>query len=182
MISAEREKVLVERSLAGDDLAFDELVRAHGDRLFRLTRYVCGDLPDEADDVFQETFLTAFRKLGRFRRDARLGTWLHRIAANLCLLKRRKKRRERLESLEGRDFPDRSGPEESARREELRASVARALAAVPADYRLVLMLADVEGLPNAETARRLGLSVAAVKSRLHRGRELLRLRFAEALA
>lgn len=182
------EQELIERSLRGDVEAFGGLVRRYEGRIYRLAKTVCAALPAEADDVYQETFVTAFKKLPGFRRESELGTWLYRIAANLCFMKHRKKKREPVVSLLDRphdhdeerehQFPDwEPTPEEIARKKELADHVGKALAALPVDYRLVVTLRDVEGLSNEQTAEILRLSVAAVKSRLHRGRLFLRQEF-----
>lgn len=178
------ERALIARSQKGDTKAFSRLIHSHEDKIFRLARQVCVGLPAEADDVYQETFLTAFKKIRGFRKDSDLGTWLYRIAANLCWLRFRKKKREPLEHLsDGRQFRDlEPTPEELAGKKELTARVAQALSEVPADYRLVLILCDVDQLSNAEAARILKLSLPAVKSRLHRGRAFLRRRFESYLA
>lgn len=186
------ERELIEKSRAGDGDAFARLIGRYEDRIFRLAKNVCAGLPAEADDVYQETFLTAFRKIRGFRGDAELGTWLYRIAANLCFMKHRRKKREPFVPLLDRphshdhdaaahQVPDRRPtPEEEAGKKELTAQVTRALAALPVDYRLVLTLRDVEGLSAEETGKILGLGVAAVKSRLHRGRLFLRDEFERA--
>lgn len=179
------ERRLIERSRRGDAEAFGLLVRKYEDRIFRLAKSVCSRLPSEADDVSQETFLTAFKKLDTFREEAELGTWLYRIASNLCLMKRRAKGRERTVPLEDRtrapsgeaepQYPDRQlTPEERAGKKELVEQVGRALSALAPDYRMVVTLRDIEGLSNERTAEVLDLSVAAVKSRLHRGRLALK--------
>ncbi|MFA6092572.1 MAG: sigma-70 family RNA polymerase sigma factor [Elusimicrobiota bacterium] len=181
------EEELIEASKRGDSEAFGRLVRKYEDRIFRLARSVCAAAPSEADDVHQETFLTAFKKIGDFRGEAGLGTWLQRIAANLCWMRLRDKKRAKLVPLPGGedgegggDLPDLSPlPEEAARKTQLREAVIKALSELPEDYRLVVTLRDVEGLCAEETAKALDLSVAAVKSRLHRGRSLLRDRFNE---
>lgn len=188
------ERALIEKSQRGDAEAFGRLVRRYEDRIYRLAKTVCAGLPAEADDVYQETFLTAFKKLKGFRQEADLGTWLYRIAANLCFMRHRKKKREPFVPLLDRphdhdeehapfEFPDwEPTPEEAARKKELVEQVGRALAALPVDYRLVVTLRDVEGLSNEKTARILDLSVAAVKSRLHRGRLFLRQEFERAFS
>lgn len=183
-----RIRALVEKARGGDAAAFDALVRGHQDAIYRMARHVCAEAPGEVDDVFQDTFVTAFKKLKGFRGDADLKTWLYRIAANLCLMRyRRKKSRPEVPMLDRpdedglsrpMDFPDAAPqPEEAARRKELTDAVSSALAELPVDYRLVLTLRDVEGLSAEETGRILKLSVPAVKSRLHRGRLFLRDRF-----
>ena len=183
-----RTQNLIERSRDGDAEAFDALVRGHQDQIYSLARHVCATAPAEADDVYQETFLTAFKKLKSFRGDSDLKTWLYRIASNLCLMRHRKKRAEPFVPMLDRpdengdfhpmDFPDAApAPDEVARCKELSDAVAASLAELPVDYRLVLTLRDVEGLSAEQTAKILKLSVAAVKSRLHRGRLFLRDRF-----
>ncbi|OGR95804.1 MAG: hypothetical protein A2V88_13905 [Elusimicrobia bacterium RBG_16_66_12] len=185
------ERDLIERSRSGDVQAFSRLIGRYEDRIYRLAKHVCVGLPAEADDVYQDTFLTAFKKLKSFRGDSELGTWLYRIASNLCLMRRRKKSSEPfvplLDSPHDHDdgaahqFRDWSTtPEEAANKKELVEKVTGALAKLPMDYRLVLTLRDVEGLSTAETAKILKLSVAAVKSRLHRGRLFLRDEFERA--
>ncbi len=159
-------------------------MRLYEDRLFRRAQSVCARLPAEADDVAQETFLAAFKKLPGFRAESGLGTWLYRIATNLCWMKMREERSKHSVPLTEGDagshppserFHDRSpGPEEAARKGELRLAVSQALGLLPVEHRLVLTLRDIEGLSAQETARALKLSVAAVKSRLHRGRRMLK--------
>ncbi|MEK7233259.1 MAG: sigma-70 family RNA polymerase sigma factor [Elusimicrobiota bacterium] len=185
------ERDLIERSRSGDAQAFSCLVGRYEDRIYRLAKHVCVGLSAEADDVYQDTFLTAFKKLKYFRGDSELGTWLYRIASNLCLMRRRKKSSEPFVPLldrprdhddgEAHQFRDWSPtPEEAANKKELVEKVTGALAKLPMDYRLVLTLRDVEGLSTAETAKILKLSAAAVKSRLHRGRLFLRDEFERA--
>ena len=183
-----RQGSLIAKARGGDTAAFDSLIRGHQDAIYRMARHVCAAAPGEADDVFQDTFLTAYKKLKGFRGDADLKTWLYRIASNLCLMRYRKKAsRPEVPMLDRPDedgvarpldFPDAAPiPEEAAGRKELTDAVAAALAELPVDYRLVLTLRDVEGLSAEETGRILKLSVPAVKSRLHRGRLFLRDRF-----
>jgi len=185
----ESEAALITRSKRGDAKAFSSLVSRYEGRIFNLAHKVCSGLPAEAEDVYQETFLTAYKKLSGFRQDSNLGTWLYRIASNLCWMRLRKKRSEPVvpildhphhpEHAGGlssgpvfRDWSD--GPEELSRKKILREAVEAALAQLPVDYRLVVVLRDIEGLSSEETARVMKLSVAAVKSRLHRGRLFLR--------
>ena len=185
------ERDLIEQSRNGDAEAFTRLIARYEDRIFRLAKHVCVGLSADADDVYQETFLTAFKKLKSFRGDSELGTWLYRIASNLCLMRRRKKKSEPFVPLLDRphDHEDAPAhqfrdwlptPEEAASKKELVQKVSGALAKLPMDYRLVVTLRDVEGLSAEETAKILKLSVAAVKSRLHRGRLFLRDEFERA--
>lgn len=184
------ERTLIEKSRGGDAEAFGRLVGRYEDRIYRLAKNVCAGLPAEADDVYQETFITAFKKLKGFRGESDLSTWLYRIASNICFMRHRRKKREPFVPLLDRphDHDEEEGkahqyrdweptPEEVAGKKELVEHVSRALAALPVDYRLVLTLRDIEGLSNEKTAEILKLSVPAVKSRLHRGRLFLRDRF-----
>lgn len=179
------ERAQIELSRNGDAAAFTRLVRRYEGRIFSLAKSVCAGLPAEAEDVYQETFLTAFKKIRGFRGEAELGTWLYRIAANLCFMRHRKKKREPFVALLDRPHDHDDGnahqfrdweptPEEIAGKKELVDQVSKALAALPVDYRLVLTLRDIEGLSNEKTAEILELSLPAVKSRLHRGRLFLR--------
>jgi RNA polymerase sigma-70 factor (ECF subfamily) len=193
----EPEADLIARSKKGDADAFSALVSRYEDRIFNLAHKVCAGMPAEAEDVYQETFLTAFKKLSHFRADSNLGTWLYRIASNLCWMRFRKKRAEPVvpildqphhhdgetDPATGAHFRDWSdGAEELARKNVLREAVETALAELPVDYRLVVVLRDIQRLSNEETAKVMKLSVAAVKSRLHRGRLFLRDRLDQAVA
>jgi RNA polymerase sigma-70 factor (ECF subfamily) len=141
----------------------------------------------DAEDVTQDVLLQVVRKLPTFRGDAAFPTWLHRVTVNAALLHRRRQavRQEKglsqslthpgegepaLESSPGR-FP---GPEAQILEDEMQQLIEKAIAALPELYRQVLVLADVEGWPNADIAAHLRLSLPAVKSRLHRARSLLR--------
>lgn len=185
MTAMTTERRLIELSRGGDAAAFTQLIGRYEDRIFRLAKHVCVGLPSDADDVYQETFLTAFKKLKTFRGDSELGTWLYRIASNLCLMRRRRKKSEPFVPLLDRphehdDAPPRQfrdwapTPDEVASKKELIDKVSQALAKLPMEYRLIVTLRDIEGLSGEETARVLKLSLAAVKSRLHRGRMFLR--------
>ncbi len=185
-----KESELIEKSKAGDVEAFSQLIRNYENKIFSLAHHVCAGMPSDAEDVYQETFLSAFKNIKGFKNRSNLGTWLYRIAANLCWVRFRKKKREPVVSILDRNrtnedeiqwefkdwFPN---PEEISRKKELLEAVAKALSELPSDYRLVLTLRDIEGLSAEETAKILKLSIPAVKSRLHRGRIYLRERFEE---
>jgi RNA polymerase sigma-70 factor (ECF subfamily) len=177
------EAELIARSKSGDPEAFSALIGRYEDRIFNLAHKVCAGLPAEAEDVYQETFLTAFKKLPKFRAESELGTWLYRIASNLCWMRLRKKKSEPLVVPMGEVQDDESGPlfkdwsagpEELSRKKALRDAVERAMGELPVEYRLVLALRDIQGLSGEETAEVLKISLAAVKSRLHRARLFLR--------
>ncbi|HOW27667.1 MAG TPA: sigma-70 family RNA polymerase sigma factor [Elusimicrobiota bacterium] len=184
------ETELIARSQQGDGTAFSQLVRLYGDRIFNLSHHVCAGAPSEAEDIYQETFVTAFKKIRQYQSRSHLGTWLYRIAANLCWMKLRRRKNERtvpiVTSMPG-EGPDegvsenilkdpKGDPAKRAHRKEVQEVVTAALEALPVDYRLAVVLKDMQGLSNEEIAKILNLSLPAVKSRLHRGRLLLRTR------
>jgi RNA polymerase sigma-70 factor (ECF subfamily) len=170
---AERDDDLVRRSLAGDAAAFGELVERHQTRVFNVALRVLGNA-DDAHDAAQDAFLTVFRKLSSFRGDAAFTTWMHRVTVNACYDILRKQRRQpvlRLASDEGHAPPD-TGPPVPDHADETVGGIdaARALAEIPEEYRIVLVLADVHDLPYEEIARVLDVPIGTVKSRVHRGR------------
>lgn len=181
---------LFERLRAGDGAALEALMERFASRVYRVAHGVTGNAPD-AEEVVQDVFLTLFRKAASFEGRAALGTWLYRIAVNTALNKRRGKRAQVEESLEdhlprytadGHREGDRSFlladwsrmPDEVLLSEEGRAVVRTAIESLPAHYRAVLVLRDVEELSSEEVAEIVGETVASVKSRLHRARQALR--------
>jgi RNA polymerase sigma-70 factor, ECF subfamily len=174
MDDQEPDERLVRRHLEGDPRAFEQLVLRHRTRIYNTCLRVLGD-PEDAQDAAQETFLSALRTLDRFRGDAALTTWLHRIAVNACYDRLRKKRREPM--LHVALDPDEAsrpepGPPQPDHADEVAgtADVAAALARVQAEFRVAIVLADVQDLPYEQIARILGVAVGTVKSRVHRGR------------
>src|SRR5262249_36210712 len=155
-------------------------------RIYHLARRMLGSDAD-AEDVTQDVLLQVVRKLDTFRGEAALPTWLHRITVNAALAHRNKQvMRQRHQVPDPLDHYLANGrhttpirpwsvePEKQVLDQETHQLIERAIAGLPEIYRDVYVLADVEGLPNADIAQMLGLSVAAVKSRLHRGRLLMR--------
>jgi RNA polymerase sigma-70 factor (ECF subfamily) len=169
---------LVELAQAGDIGAFAEIVRRHERRL-RIVLLRILDDPRDVDEAVQDAFVQAWRNLDGYRADAALFTWLYRVGVNAALARLRRKRHPTagLESLpdEGaRDVADELVPERSAEAHETREQVLAALAQLPFEYREAVVLRDLAGLSNAEVARALDISLAAAKSRIHRGRLQLR--------
>ncbi|MBI5069253.1 MAG: sigma-70 family RNA polymerase sigma factor [Deltaproteobacteria bacterium] len=183
---------LVTLAAAGDGVAFGELVARHQDRVYAVAMHLLRDAA-EAEEVVQETFLAALEKLPGFRGDAAFTTWLHRVAANAALMRLRKRRRapdtlaeEPMDELlprfdaQGHLLADGPGHDWAKRADEqladrqVRQAVEAAVQNLPEDYRIVFLLRDVEGLSSESMAELLGVSVAAVKSRLHRARLALR--------
>jgi RNA polymerase sigma-70 factor (ECF subfamily) len=157
---------LVRRHLAGDRQAFAELVRRHERRVYNLAYRMLGR-SEEAADASQDVFVTCLRKLGGFKGTAAFTTWLHRVTLNVCYDSLRKRGRE--EPVE--EVPEaRSSGVDVAESTATAVDVHRALQRVPEDFRAVLILHDVQGVPYEEIAEALGAPVGTVKSRLHRGR------------
>jgi RNA polymerase sigma-70 factor (ECF subfamily) len=165
------ERELVERAAAGDLDAFAEIVRTYERRIASVLYRLLDDRRD-VEEATQDVFVQAWRNLRRFRGHAHLFTWLYRIAVNEALMRRRR-RQPALQDLDER-LPAAPDPEPG-----LRDVLLRALAALPFEYRAPVVLRDVEGLTNAEVAEALGISVAAAKSRIHRGRLQIRDALAE---
>jgi len=172
----ETDRALVARAQEGDERAFEALVGRHAGRVHRLVTRLLGG-QNAAEDVTQETFVRAWRALPSFRGDAEFSTWVHRIAVNESnrLLAREARREivlyedvmEKAPDLAA-DVPERAESSERRHRLEL------LLAELPAQYRAPVVLRDVEGYSNEEAAALLELDVRNFKSRLHRGRMVLR--------
>jgi len=174
---------LVRRVQAGKTEAFEELVRRYERKVYNVVYRLMGNEQD-ATEAMQDTFLRAYRFIGKFQFKSSFFTWLYRIATNTSLTKLRQRKSPVVMSLdepvgEGRDLalevPDyKYNPEKMMRQRELRTALKDAVDGLPPDYRSVVVLRDLEGLSNEEVSKILKLSVPAVKSRLHRGRLALR--------
>ncbi|MFB3895250.1 MAG: RNA polymerase sigma factor [bacterium] len=178
------EQELIARSKSGDETAFTELVNRNERKIYTLAYHLVNNRED-AEDILQETFLRAYNHLGSFRGDSNFNTWLHRITTNLVISRFRKrtiktdsidepiiidhKEIKQREIVDWSDIPDRS-----LLKKELNEKIDTAIAALPIEYRTVITMRDIEGLSNEETGKILGISVAAVKSRLHRARLFVR--------
>ncbi|HJZ57260.1 MAG TPA: sigma-70 family RNA polymerase sigma factor [Gemmataceae bacterium] len=164
---------LVARLRAGDEDAYEALFRAHSGALLAVARRFLGDTDDAADAV-QDAFVSAFRALGSFEGGARLGTWLHRIAVNACLMKLRGRKRSRLVPLDESHAPACRSEDDHLGRAEVADRVWACIDRLPPAYRAVIRLRDIEGVGTAEAAGRLGTNEGAVKVRLHRARQALK--------
>ena len=183
--SAEPEAKLVARLKRGDEAAYETLVRTQLPRMLNVARRLM-DNDEDARDVAQDAFLSAFKAMSSFAGESKLSTWLHRIVVNTALMRLRSRRRRPEEPLEPllpafkedghhvSEFTTWSSAEDSVALGETRAAVRAAINRLPEGYRTVLMLRDIEGFDTAETATALGITENAVKIRLHRARQALR--------
>ena len=178
------EAPLVARAKAGDAEAFSELVSKYERKIFRLAKNITRN-DEDAEDVLQDAFLKAYEHLDRFEGHSKFYTWLVRIAVNEALMKLRKRKSGKTVSLDepldaGDEFMQREiavwdgNPEQQYSGEEMKKILEDALDSLKPDFRTVFTLRDIEELSTEETADALGISVAAVKSRLLRARLALR--------
>jgi RNA polymerase sigma-70 factor (ECF subfamily) len=152
---------------------FELLMRRYNQRTFRVVRGIVSS-DAEAEDVTQEAWVAAYRNLGSFEGRAAFATWLTRIAIRRAMA--HVQRGRDMQSLDELDAPlpdAQNGPDEQTQREQLGRILERAIGELPANYRIVVMLRDVEGMDTAETATVLGVSEANVRVRLHRARGAL---------
>ncbi len=191
------ESELVQRLRGGDSGALEAVMERFTPRVYRLAFGITQN-PEDAEEVVQDVFLTVFRKIHSFEGRSALGTWIYRVTMNIALMKRRRQRTDREVPLEsqlptfrpdGRREGDPANlradwsqtPEEALLSQETHEILHQAIAALPAPYRAVLVLRDVEGISNEEAASVVGASVAAVKSQLHRARLAVRERLTDHL-
>jgi len=174
---------LVARWQAGDQSAFEQLIRRHERRVFGLLMRMLGNRED-AEDVAQEAFLSLHRHGHRFRHQARFSTFVFRVAANAALNRRRtlgrknaRIRQLKLRQEAGSDLPSAPrDPESMAAGAQIQAQVQEALLRLPDDLRMATVLYDIEGLSYREIATVLKIPEGTVKSRIHRARSALRAR------
>jgi RNA polymerase sigma-70 factor (ECF subfamily) len=173
------ERILVASAAAGSRDAFDELVVRHQMRIYKLARMLTGGDAD-AEDLVQETFVRAFRGIGRFRGESSFNTWLHRIALNVIksYLSRRSRQVQIAPSPPGDEsdaLVDRVPSNEDLETATVqRDAIDRALATLPEELRLLVTLRDVQGLEYHEIATLVGLPIGTVESRVFRARQRLR--------
>lgn len=180
------EAQLIESLRAGDEAAYEYMMREHGGRMLAVARRLLRH-EEEARDALQDAFVQAFRHIGRFEAQAKLATWLHRIVVNAALMRIRSRQRhpeQSIEQLLPRYAEDGHrilvGPitevtaEQIAGDEERRQRVRQAIDRLPESYRTILLLRDIEQFDTAQTAEILDVSDSVVKTRLHRARQALR--------
>jgi RNA polymerase sigma-70 factor (ECF subfamily) len=174
---------LVAQAQGGKLEAFEELLRRHSQMVYRTLMAILGN-PADAQDAMQDALLSAFKHIGGFQGRSKFSTWLVSIARNAAL--QRLRLRKNFENLDEGGFSEegefcprqvrtwQDNPEQSYSKSEMRQLVEKGILALPANYRVVVMLRDIEQLSADEVARQLGLSIPAVKTRLLRGRLMLR--------
>ena len=181
------DEALARRVLSGEPDAFQMLVERHQQRIYRLALRLTGSAAD-AEEALQETFLSAYRRLGSFRGEAKFSTWLFRIATNAAKMLNRGRTRHPTEPLDpylprfdgqGRhardaDHARAAGADELLDRRRLARRAKEALTRLPERYRTPFVLRDLEEMPTEEVAALLGLSPALVRQRVHRARLMLR--------
>jgi RNA polymerase sigma-70 factor, ECF subfamily len=175
---------LVRRAQQDDERAFGELVTRYESKVYSLAMKMLRN-PEDAEDVLQETFLRAYRGIKSFKGNSTFSTWIYRITANSALMRLRKKQLPQvsIEDSDERETPISivdwaPGPVEQLLNQEMQRVMDEAIETLPPEFRQVFILRDVEELSNADVAEILDLSVAAVKSRLHRARLKVRNRLA----
>lgn len=180
------EAELIAQLQAGSESAFEIAVRTYGGRMLAVARRMLGS-EEDAQDAVQEAFLSALKAIGQFEQQSRLGTWLHRIVVNAALMKLRSRRRKPealIDDLLPKFLDDghqaqpavdwQDTADVALMKSESRALVRQCIQQLPEIYRTVLILRDIEELDTEESAQMLGVTVAVVKTRLHRARLALR--------
>ncbi len=169
---------LIEKALRGDSAAFGQLVCKYQDRLFNTVLHVAGSR-EEAEDVAQEAFVQAYVKLSSFQGNSAFYTWLYRIAFNVAVSRRRRKKNEVSIHAVGQNSPrepadDAEPPTEQLLRQERSSQVHTALATLSDEHRTILVLREMEGFEYEQISEILDLPTGTVRSRLHRARLQLR--------
>ncbi len=184
------EQILISQAKAGDRASLAEIVKRYESTVYNFAFKVCRDR-EKAENTMQETFLNMIRSLHQFDGNSKLSTWLYRIVVNNCLMEARSSKKYQFadisdddeDAFEGKYAVDwESLPARVVENEELKKILDTAISGLAPEYRMVFLLRDVEELSTEETAKTLNLSVAAVKSRLHRARAFLRNKVGEALS
>lgn len=189
------ERRFVERLQRHDERAFNELVEAYSPRVYRLVARMLGRRED-AEDMTQEVFVQVFKGIGQFRGESKLGTWIYRVAINLCknrskyLSRRHDDKQDALDAIADRQPLHQakgvtSGqinrPDQMVEGMQIEAIMRQCIAALEPDFREALILRDVENLSYEEIIEITGVAEGTVKSRIHRARALLKQRVSEAL-
>ena len=187
--SVDRDHALLEALRQGEPTAAERLVTTYGDRAYRLALRITGNRAD-AEEVVQDALWAVVRKIGGFRGESAFGSWLYRIVANEACQKLRRRRTDVsldeftavLDDDRGHERDWSTRLEDPALQSDLRNALTAAIDALPINYRVVIVLRDVEGLSTREVAVALGLTIANVKNRTHRARLFLRNRLGRFMA
>ncbi len=181
----ELELRLVEKSISGDTEAFQSLIAKHQKKVFNIAYRMMGN-EEDAKDMAQEALIKAYKNLENFRMDSSFSTWLYRIATNTCLDELRKKKRKgdeislSVDKSEDNDMPvkelavDRKGPETEYLKRERKRVLGEAIRALSEDYKRVIILRDINGFSYEEIADICEMNIGTVKSRINRGRGMLK--------
>lgn len=174
------EQELILQMQAGDEAALEALVHLYEKKIYTLCRRMCPN-EEDAQEAAQDAFLAAWRSIGSFRRESSFSTWLYRLATNACidLLRRSRRNGAGGVSLDDEEtalelVDPQPLPQQELEKHETQRLIQEGLAALPEDYRRILLLREAEGLSYAEIAEVTGLELGTVKSRISRGRILLR--------
>lgn len=178
---------LIEKAKSGDRNALTVLVKKYEQTIYNFSYKICRDR-EKAENTMQETFLSFVKNIKQFDGNSKLSTWLYRIVVNHCLMLARKNKDKYFVDVTNEDslFDEKylidweTLPIKSVENNELKKILDDAIQKLSADYRIVFILRDVQGLSNEETAETMNLSIPAVKSRLHRARAFLRNELTEA--
>lgn len=177
---------IVEAAKKGNRAAFEEIVKRYERKVYNLAFRILGN-QDDASDVLQDTFLQVFKNISTFKGDSKFSTWLYRIATNASLMKKRKDKKTQSISIEtpiltgkgnkiSRQLKDdwAGNPLDIVEKKEIKNVLKKAIASMHEEYRIPLVLRDIDGFSNEEVSKILNISVPAVKSRVHRARMFLR--------
>ena len=186
-MSKSLDELLVERAKRGDVEAFEQLIGQHQKTVYNIAYRLTGNHED-ASDVAQEAFIRAYSSLAEFRGDSSFATWLYRIVNNACLDELRKRKRQRLTYIDesvtmddgemSRQIADTAdGPEQALERVEIQRAVQESISTLDDEYRVVLVMRDIQGYSYNEIAESLGINLGTVKSRLNRARNALKEKF-----
>lgn len=173
------ERELIARLQKRDEAAFEELIRQYEKKVYSLCFRMCGNSED-AEEAAQDAFLALWRGIDRFRQESSLSTWIYRLATNACIdtLRRRKKQSGSVSLDDEELFVDAVDtspqPQETVEHRETQKLLQEGLSALPEEYRKVLILREIEGLSYTEIAESASIELGTVKSRISRGRSLLR--------
>lgn len=183
METATSDEIIVERALTGDADAFGEIVQRWERRIFALSYGMLGR-EEDARDATQETFLAAFRNLRNFRGEARVSSWLHRIAVNQCITRQRRAKVRNEAAIDDEEEKDASSfsapisysPARAAESQQRSLAVRRAVNSLPVELRQIVVMKEFEDLTFREIAEALDLPLSTVKSRLYTGLKQLQMR------